>query len=194
MKIGFLDRLIGTLQTYIARPWYPPLLGVLAALDHFVFVIPTDGLLVTSVIAAPKRWLSTFLWITLGSVVGGVVLAAFLQHYGTPFLEWLSPGILETHYWKLTISWVDHYGLWALFAITALPIFQHPVIAITALAGIPLGKIALFMLGGRIVKYAVFTWLSIHAPKVLFRMRPVHKEIDEVIEALPHKPEKKPRQ
>jgi len=181
MKNYILSKFIRTLQTYVSRPWYPPLLGLLAALDHLIIIIPTDGLLVTSILAAPKRWLSFVLWLTLGSVLGGTLLATFIQTYETPFLEWVSPGIHLTEYWKLTDSWVEEYGLWALFTIAALPIFQHPVIAITALAGLPLYQIALFMLGGRIIKYGVFGWLASHAPQALLRMKSVRKELEEIV-------------
>lgn len=175
-----LERLIQALISYVLKPWYPPLLAFLAALDHFVIVIPTDGLLITAILAAPKRWFRYFAWLTVGSVIGGTLLAGTIQLYGTPFLEWLSPGIHETYYWKLMDSWVDHYGLWTLFFVSALPIFQHPVIAITALAELPLLQIAAYLFAGRCIKFGLYSWLALRAPRALFRLKSIRKEVQEV--------------
>ena len=61
------------------RPWYVALVGGLAALDLFIMIIPTDGLLVTSVLVRPKRWVSWFLWVSIGSAVGAAALAAIIH-------------------------------------------------------------------------------------------------------------------
>ncbi|MCC7441559.1 MAG: hypothetical protein IT285_08000 [Bdellovibrionales bacterium] len=171
--------MIRALQGYIQRPWYPPLLGLLAAADHFVVVVPTDGLLITAVLAAPRRWPAFFAWLTLGSVLGALLLAATIQIYGTPFLEWLLPGIHADPFWKLSTRWIDEFGLWALLAVAALPIFQHPAIAIAALAEIPLSKIALFIFVGRVLKYGALSGLALRAPEVLMRFKGLRKEVRE---------------
>ncbi|MEK6580286.1 MAG: hypothetical protein AABZ55_13760 [Bdellovibrionota bacterium] len=183
----WIEKWIQWLQSYVLRFWYAPLLGALALIDHFVLIIPTDGLLVTAVIASPKHWFRNFLWVTLGSVAGASLLAALIQSFGMPFLEWFSPGIHDSAYWRLTDSWVDLYGLWVLLAVAALPVFQHPAIAIAALADLPLGEITLYILGGRILKYGVLSWLASHAPKVLLRIKSIQKEIKEVADIKGHK-------
>lgn len=157
-------------ERYVQKPWYPEFLGLLAALDSFVVVIPTDGLLVTSVAAAPKRWLVLAFWTTLGSTVGAVILAILLQNYGHSVLEVLVPGIHNTHAWQITDRWVDEYGIWALFMVAALPFIQHPAIALVALAGVSIPKMAVVIFSGRLLKYLIFAYLSTHAPKLLTRI------------------------
>jgi membrane protein YqaA with SNARE-associated domain len=187
-----IERLLHVLHAYVQKRWYPPLLGLLAAVDHFVIVIPTDGLLITAILAAPRRWLAFFAWLTLGSVAGGALLAGLIQVYGTPLLEWISPGIHLTSYWQLTDGWIERFGLWVLFVVAALPVFQHPAIAITALAELPLSQMTLAMLAGRLVKYGAFSWLASHAPRLLFKFKSIRKEVHEVEVAAADVPEPQP--
>ena len=168
------------LQRHVAKPWYHPFIAFIVLIDHFVIFIPSDALLVMSVLAFPRRWVRAWLWVTLGSVFGGLALAWVLQRYGTHFLDWISPGILTSKYWLETDAWVHEYGLWSLLVVSALPIFQHPVIAITALAGHSLLQIGLFMLAGRLLKFGIYSWVASHTPRLLKRFSSVQKEIEEV--------------
>lgn len=165
------------LKLYVERPWFGPLLGLLAALDYFLIIIPTDGLLITSAMMAPKRWIRLSFWLALGSVAGAIAFAVFVQLYGNPFLEWAFPAIHENHFWKLSDQWMDHYGVWAVFFIGALPLVIHPVIAIAALAAIPIREIAFALFVARALKYGTYSWLASHAPHYLLRLKNLKKEV-----------------
>lgn len=167
------------IQKYAHTRWYPLVLAFLAALDHFVVIIPTDGLLITSVMLAPKRWITKFLWLTFGSVLGGVLLAVMVQHYGNPFLEWVMPGIHGARSWQITQDFMESYGLWTLFGVAASPFIQHPAIAIAALMELPLLHIAGALIAGRLLKYALFAYLASHAPRYLLKVKFIRKEIEE---------------
>ena len=164
-----MKALIARLKLSTHQPWYAPVLGFLAALDYFIAVIPTDGLLIASSMATPRRWLRLFLCLALGSALGATAFAAVIQTYGNPFMDWLFPNLHQHRIWILSEQWTRDYGLGAIGIISALPLITHPVIAIAALAGTPFQKIGFMVLLGRLLKYGIFSWVAAHAPKLLTR-------------------------
>jgi membrane protein YqaA with SNARE-associated domain len=164
---------------YVSRPWYPLLVGFLAFLDTFIFIIPTDGLLISSVMSAPRRAVSLAFWTTAGSVLGSVLFAVLIDH-GVQFAEVTGPAWVH--------GFFEGWGSWALFAVAALPIVHHPVLVLACIAHTPLAQIALAMLGGRVVKYGTYAWVSTHAPKLLFKFKAIEKEVAEAEKELelPH--------
>jgi len=172
-----MKKIFHQLKKHVERPWFGPFLGLLAALDYFVIIIPTDGLLITSAMTAPKHWIRLSFWLTLGSVAGAMTFIVFVQHYGNPFLEWVFPNIHENHFWKLSDQWMNQYGIWAVFFTGALPIVIHPVIAFAALAAIPLPKIAFTLFAARTLKYSTYSWIASHVPHYLLRLKNLKKEV-----------------
>ena len=158
-----------TLPQYVSRPWYPLAMALVAFSDYFIFIIPLDAMVVASIMAARKRWISISFWASLGSTLGAVIFAALIQHYGISFLESTAPNLLNDPLTQSITAWVNDYGFWAIVAIAATPIHQHPTVAIAALAKVPLWTIFLSMFLGRFIKYCVYTWLSTHAKKGLER-------------------------
>ena len=73
---------ISVLQAYVSRWWYPPFIGFLAALDNIVVIIPNDGILISSAMLAPKKWLRISVWVAVGSTLGAVFLAHLVQFHG----------------------------------------------------------------------------------------------------------------
>jgi hypothetical protein len=172
-----MQKIIQRFHRYVQKPWYGPLIALLAAADHFVVVIPTDGLLISSVLSTPKKWIQFSLWIIIGSTLGAFLLALCVQVFGMPFLNELIPGVLKSAFWTKSVTWVDHYGLWALFGVSSLPVMQHPAIALLALSGTSVTRIAGTVLAGRFLKYSLLGWLSSHAPHLLLRMKLFRKEL-----------------
>lgn len=172
-----MKRILHHFKTSVEKSWYGPLLAFLAALDYFVMIIPTDGLLITSSIAAPRRWIKFSLWLAIGSVAGGIAFAALVQLYGNDFLEWVFPSIHQNQLWKISDEWINKYGVWAIFFVTALPVISHPVIAIAALMNTPLQNIAWTLLIARTLKYTAFSWLASHAPHYLLRSKALRREV-----------------
>lgn len=154
-------------------------MGLLAAIDSFVIVVPTDGLLVSATMLAPRRWIYTAFCVSFGSTLGGWLLALVLETHGLPFLLKITPGIETSTAWMWTDRLMDQWGLWALFFVAVTPVMQHPAIAMAALAGMPLTEIFLVMLAGRSIKYYVLAWVSTHAPGLLGKMWGIQGDLEE---------------
>lgn len=174
-----IRRWVQVLQRYADRWWYAPLIAFLACIDHFVIIIPTDGLLVSAVMLAPKRWIYTTIVITLGSSLGAWLLAAILETHGLPFLLWISPGLDQTSVWQWTNTLMDQWGGWALFLVAISPLMQHPAVALAAMAYMPLKEIFLIVFAGRLLKYGFLAWLSSHAPQYLSKLWGIQDELKE---------------
>src|SRR4051812_40346336 len=99
---GKLAELLRRMERFTDRSWYPALVAALAALDLFVLVIPTDGLLISAVLSPKRRakWVSAAIWVSLGSTVGAVLLASLVQGVGDPFLRWIAGSALNGEAWE----------------------------------------------------------------------------------------------
>lgn len=170
---------IRRLQRYAKRWWYAPLLGSLAAADSFIIVVPTDGLLVSGVLLAPRRWLYTAVMVALGSTVGAWLLAYALEIHGLPFLLKIVPEVQQTKAWLWSDQLMDQWGLWALFLVSLSPLMQHPAVALAALAGMPLSEIFFTMLAGRGIKYFALAWVTSHAPNLLGKLWGIQGDLKE---------------
>lgn len=162
-------QIIRKLEKVADRPWYLPLVASLAAADLFVGFIPTDAVLVASVMFKPKRWLATTIWITLGSALGAIALGACVQQWGQPFTESILGDFTHSETWQSTDRFIDEYGSLGLALISASPFPQQPAVAICGLAGMSLSLIFFSVLSGRAAKYLVFGLLAARAPKLIQR-------------------------
>lgn len=167
---------------YVGKPWYPFLVGVLAALDQFILIIPTDGILISSSLASKKKWWIIALATTIGSTLAAILLAFLVQEYGHDFVEWVSPGAHHSSMWENATQWIDRHGIWALFGIAALPVFQLPGVCIAGLAELPLTEITIAVFFGRLLKNCVFGSLAAYAPDFILRFKVVKKEVELVTE------------
>lgn len=172
--------LVKKLQHFSDRWWYSPLISFLAGLDNLVVVIPTDGILVSSTMLRPRRWLLFAFFISLGSTLGGMVLAALVQIHGLPWILDFYPDINTTSSWTMTESFFDRYGLLLVFAVAATPLMQQPTVILAALANTPLEKIAITVFIGRLIKYIIMSYIASHAPKLLTKLWGVQEELEEV--------------
>lgn len=181
MKPEFFTRLILRLETWIDRAWAVPGLAMMAALDLFVMVIPTEGILISSVILRPKRWWSIALWITTGSAFGSLILAFITHHLGPLALESLFERSLSSPSWGQLELLVDQYGAIALALIALSPLPQQPAVLIAALGKMPVFDIAVMIWLGRFPKYFFFAWLASHTPKLLLKWRWVQRMTEKVV-------------
>lgn len=161
----------GHLAHFSGRGWFVAFSALMAALDLFVGVIPTEGFLITAVLARTRRWLSISLWIALGSALGALALAAILRAYGEPLLTAVAPGLMRTHAWAQAEDLLLRYGGIALTGIALSPIPLPPAVILAGLSHEPLIEISLGVFVGRCVKYLVFAWIASHAPGRLGRLR-----------------------
>jgi membrane protein YqaA with SNARE-associated domain len=186
---GRISYLVVRLEKFVDRAWYPFLVALLAAIDLFVAVIPTDGILVTSSLLRPKRWVAMFVSGALGSAVGAAVLSILVNAYGEPFVEWISAGALQSETWVRVADLLNQYGAPALALMAFGPLPQQPAVVLCALAHMPILVIVFAVLAGRGVKYAFFCWAASHAPRLLERFRVAHKETAAITSAAAEKQE-----
>jgi membrane protein YqaA with SNARE-associated domain len=168
---------IDVLQSHVNNWWYAPALALVAFLDLFVLVIPTDALLISGTMLAPRRWIFFASVVALGSSAGAWLLAAILQVHGLPFLLHYAPNVMQSHAWSWSIQLMDAWGLWAVLFISVGPIIQHPIVALAAITGMSLYKIFFLVLTGRLIKYLFIAWVSTHAPGLLSKIWVVNREI-----------------
>lgn len=175
-----ISNAIKRLQRHADRVWYPPLIGLLAALDNFLVIVPTDGILISSTMLTPKRWLGLALSIALGSTIGALALAALVELQGLPWILDLYPGIIETKSWTWTAEFFAKYGLFLVFGVAVTPLVQQPAVILAALANTSLLKLAAVIFVGRFIKYLVMAYVGSHAPRLLSKMWGVKGELEEV--------------
>lgn len=171
------------LQKYTDRWWYAPVIGLLAAIDHFVVVIPTDGLLISSVMLSPKRWIYNAVVVTLGSSLGALLLAFLVKLYGMEIVLAILPNIEQHTIWITTEQFMHNYGLFIVFLVALSPIMQHPAVALAALSDVRLASIFFVVLAGRLIKYLVFAWIASHTPRLLSKIWGIQHELEEIKEA-----------
>ena len=149
-------------QKFTFRPWYLPAVCLLAALDVFVWVIPTDLLLISFVLLRPNKWVSAFIWVSLGSALGALSLG-FIFHY---FSDFALAHFSFMEGWDRTVQWIEEYGAPAVGLCAAGP---APIVVCAGIAGfmkVPLLMIFLASWAGRLLKYSVFSFLASYVPHV----------------------------
>ena len=171
---------IQTLQKYTNRKWYPPFIGFLAALDFFILIVPTDGILISSTMITPKRWFAIAVCMAIGSTLGAIALAAIVQLQGLPWILDLYPGISETQTWQLSQKFFEQYGLILVFAVAASPFVQHPTVILASLANSSILELTAIIFVGRLLKFLLIAYLSSHAPSVLGKLWGLKGEMKEV--------------
>ena len=176
---------IESLQVYGQKWWYPPLLGLLAGIDHYVFIIPVDGLLASSAILNPRRWLILAISFTIGSTVGVLGFIWVLNFIGIEKLMTLFPLIFESTAWHMTQDFFGTYGSWVVLLSGASPFPQQPAVITTALANVPFWTIAGMLTAGRLIKFILIAYLSSFAPKKLAKLWGIQGELKEMHVPLP---------
>ncbi|MDZ4660218.1 MAG: hypothetical protein SGJ18_01230 [Pseudomonadota bacterium] len=175
-----IQRYIKILQKYADRIWYPPLIGMLAALDNFVIIIPNDGILISSSMLTPRRWFSLALSVAIGSTVGASILASFVETQGFEWILEMYPGINETKSWIWTADFFEKYGMLLVFIVAITPVMQQPSIIVASLAETPLFLLAAIVFSGRFIKFLLMAYVGSHAPRFLNKMWGLKGELNDV--------------
>ena len=168
------------LETFTEKPWYALLIGFLALIDTFVIVIPTDGILISSTMLKPKRWLLYAVTITVGSTIGALIFAYVLEKHGLPWILDIYPNLTTGNMWMWMENFFNQYGLIIIFLIAASPVIQNPSIVLACMADISLTHIFLVIFAGRFLKYLIMGYISSHAPRLIGKLWGVQDELDEV--------------
>ena len=166
------------LEKHADRPWYIPTIALLAGLDLFVVIIPTDGLLVTSALLLPKKWMRLACFVSLGSALGALCLTVAIQYWGHDFLEHLGVGALGSDSWTYWSEVLHRFGWLALVGLAAGPLPLQPGTVVAAVGNVPPSEVFTFILLGRLMKYLLLSWVATHAPNLLSRFWGLKSEVD----------------
>lgn len=128
----------------------------------------------------PRRWLWLAIASTIGSTIGALLLATFIEIHGLPLLLEFYPNLPETTSWTLIARFFEQYGLYLVFLISMTPLMQQPVIILAGLALTPLYELAPVIFFGKGVKFVVFAYIGSHAPRLLKKLWGVKEELKEV--------------
>lgn len=156
-----LKKIFAFLRRHSKNAWYLPFVCLLAFIDLFIVVIPTEGLIITTSVMRPRRWLLTALSVTSASSLGALTMALITRSYGEPFVAWIAGAdFLQAPMWIRTQGWIDEYGFWGILFIALGPLPQQPAILIGALAH--MNPVAIFwaVFLGRLPKYVTFSFLA----------------------------------
>lgn len=173
-------KLIVVFEYYIEKPWYEWALAFWVFIDVFILVIPTDGLLVSSVLLSPRKWLRLALLTAIGYTAGAVVFAYLVAQFGWPFLDSYFPEVSHSTSWIWISDLFQSYGMWLLFVVALAPIFQHPALILAALSHHSMAQIFWVFLAGRLIKYIVIAYVCRFAPGKISRLWGVEKELREL--------------
>ncbi len=168
---------IKRLQRHTNRVWYAPLISVLAFLDNFLIIIPNDGILISSSALVPKKWYTFAVGMAIGSSLGAILLAYFVEIKGLPLILEYYPSITGHQIWSWSEIFLEKYGLLFVFFVALSPFMQHPAIILAALANMSLVKLWLVIFLGRTIKFLVMSYVASFAPKYLNHFWGIRKEL-----------------
>lgn len=179
-----ISKLISKLQSFAEKRWYPYFVGLLAAIDNIILVIPNDGILISSAMLTPKHWWRLAFWTTVGSTLGALALALLVQNFGLDFLLYLFPKLQSTTTWQMTLHFFEKFGLLLVFLVALAPVAQQPAVVLASLASVHLPTLIGLIFIGRLIKFAIMAWVGSHAPSKLEKMWGVRGELKEVQEKM----------
>ena len=154
------------LKRFSDKNWYAPLVGVGAAVDAFIFLIPIEALLIPSILIKPKRWWSSALWVAFGSALGAMILSYVVSIHGETYVAHLFPRLYQSPKWGQSVDLMRRHGIWALAGIAVSPIPQQPAVAFSGLVRTPLLGVLFAIFIGRAIKYLVVCGIASRAPRL----------------------------
>lgn len=172
-----IARIVKKLQRFTNRFWFPPLISLLALLDVLIIIIPTEGILISSILLKNKRWITFALSVAIGSTIGSVLLINLIEHYGLQEVLKYYPSIDQTLLWKWTLNFFNQYGLLVVFLIGITPLTQQPVLIFAALSKISFPPLIIVILISRIIKFGAIAYIASHAPRMLSKFWGIQNEI-----------------
>lgn len=163
---------LSNLQRFVDRPWYLPLLTLLVALDLFLAFIPSDALLIASVLVRPKRWWKFFIALTTGSACGALALAVLSRVIGPRLLDVLQmTETLKSPTWVKVQGWLHEYGGPALGFVALGPLPQQPAVALCGLSSLSFFTIFMWVWLGRGLKYGLYAYIAAYSKSTLDSLR-----------------------
>ena len=142
-----------------------PLVGALAVAATLSMTVPVTAILLAAVMLRPRRWPLILLAAVLGAALGASALAWTFHEQGLGHLQRAYPEFSNSDSWRQVMAWIDHYGLFALAAVCALPLPQTPALIACGLGDLPISGIFLAVTAGKMAKYGVVAWMAATFPE-----------------------------
>ena len=180
MRRRLLARLRPLLELAHNSRTYPLTVGGLAFFATFgagVFFAP---LMVLAVLLDRRRWLAMGFCAAIGSTAASVLLFLLFRWLGLGLLTVIAPNLPQSAEWARSTAWLQDYGAPALLLVAAIPFPQMPALIVAALAGLPLGPVALALLAGKLAKCGAYAWVTAtfpHRVVAMLRRRQPNLEI-----------------
>ena len=137
-------------------PAYPVLVGAIALGLTVSMSVPFGGVLAVAVLLAATRWRAIVLWSSLGSSIGALVIYLMFHHLGWSQFIAAYPEISKSNAWRDATHWIEQYGSFALFAISALPLPQTPALIFAGIYRMPVPEVWLAVFLGKLIKYGIY--------------------------------------
>lgn len=128
---------------------------------------PVTAVVVPATLLAPRNWRRITLFTALGSALGATVLVLVIHHMGWANLYEHYPQLATHPDWRQVMSWVQRYGIIALFLIALSPLPQTPALIFFGITRQDYIGIFIAMLAGKILKYGLFAWATNRFPEKL---------------------------
>ena len=158
-------RVVAALQSAAESRWLPPIAGALAFALTITMTLPVTSMLVPAVLIAPRRWRATTMCAAFGSALGATLLVSLFHHLGWLTIQAEFPALLESPRWQQIMAWTRDYGVFALFAVAALPLPQTPALIFCAISNLPDAEVLVAVLTGKLVKYGVVCGFAASFPE-----------------------------
>jgi membrane protein YqaA with SNARE-associated domain len=178
-----VTRWIVYLERFTDRVWYRPVMALLAGLDMVIIVVPVDGILVTTCMLQPKKWVRTFLWFAAGSALGAVFAAELIHYFGDAAIERIAGDNIGSETWRKLTVFIENHGPWALALVAVGPIPLQIGVVIAAAAKMPMMPYFAAILIGRLIKYGFLSWVATHAPGFLGKLWGIKGELKDIAAA-----------
>lgn len=126
---------------------------------------PVTIIIVTSVMLAPRRWLSLCLGCATGSALAGAVIVGVSHMLGYNEIHTLFPNLISAETWTDAASWIGDYGVWAIFGVGASPLPQMPLLIFFGIVDDRILEAFVALLAGKVLKYGAIAWITQHFPE-----------------------------
>ena len=164
---NIFKRGIHFIQTFVAEPWFIPLVAVLAALNSFLIFFPIELLLVTRLFVKRDRWFRSVLTVATGSAAGSLLLAVFIKYNQEIITRFItSRSVSSPESWEHARQLIQQYGVLGVGLANVSFIPPSIAVAVAAIAKVDITLIFLASWIGRAVKYAVYGFLITRFPEM----------------------------
>lgn len=140
---------------------------------------PVTAVVVPAALLLPRLWRQISVFSALGSAVGATLLVLAFHNLGWEQIYDRFPQLATHATWLRVMGWAAEYGAVALFLVAVSPLPQTPALIFFGIARHDPAIVFFAMLAGKLIKYALFAWLTIRFPErfgegvggILFRRR-----------------------